>query len=377
MNLKKALKHIRKWYDCKNASMCLEEYWFYTGLVEALGSPEEPDPTDDEDRYPHSCQPRKFTEREAKDLFKKWLEIRHQFECKERDFQSLVCDIDHSALLCRLFSGKKPLPEPPPIKNSYPDYGAVENKPAKDKPAPPKDLPKGWTKKDDTTYKYTCSECGAITEQSSIPTKNEGCHHFSCPLGFEETATQKKLDELEEPRVRHKPYWPTPGGAKECANCGKQNYEDEYCSQREPGFGVGDIVELRFWKTNNTRQVIDVQPYDNADTEIACIEYKDVRGQRNRTEPKNLKLIFPASKIPKELDGIHCEPKGDIVELTATGVIGMAIGVNTFKDESWISVLFWEPEKKSWDIYNAHRDEIKHTIWPLGAAQKGDPDGAK
>ncbi len=35
-------------------------------------------------------------------------------------------DAQHSALLPRLLSGKKPLPEPPPLRHSYPDYAAVE-----------------------------------------------------------------------------------------------------------------------------------------------------------------------------------------------------------------------------------------------------------
>ena len=35
----------------------------------------------------------------------------------------LEVDIDHSALLRRLLSGKEPLPQPPPLKHSYPDYG--------------------------------------------------------------------------------------------------------------------------------------------------------------------------------------------------------------------------------------------------------------
>lgn len=29
---------------------------------------------------------------------------------------------------------------------------------------------------------------------------------------------------------RHKPYCPVLGGAKECKNCGEQNYDGEFCS---------------------------------------------------------------------------------------------------------------------------------------------------
>ena len=59
---------------------------------------------------------------------KRWLEIREKFEdrAKDRGFSQLRADIDHSALLHRLLEGKEPLPEPPPLKNSYPDYNSVE-----------------------------------------------------------------------------------------------------------------------------------------------------------------------------------------------------------------------------------------------------------
>lgn len=36
--------------------------------------------------------------------------------------QQLANDADHSALLFRMSQGKEPLPEPPPLRNSYPDY---------------------------------------------------------------------------------------------------------------------------------------------------------------------------------------------------------------------------------------------------------------
>jgi hypothetical protein len=37
-------------------------------------------------------------------------------------FSQLAIDAEHSALLMRLLEGKEPLPEPPPLKNAYPDY---------------------------------------------------------------------------------------------------------------------------------------------------------------------------------------------------------------------------------------------------------------
>ena len=38
-------------------------------------------------------------------------------------YQQLAADAEHSALLWRLLEGKEPLPEPPQLVNSYPDYG--------------------------------------------------------------------------------------------------------------------------------------------------------------------------------------------------------------------------------------------------------------
>lgn len=38
----------------------------------------------------------------------------------------LLADVDHSALLHRLLSGKPPLPTPPPRRYSYPDYESGE-----------------------------------------------------------------------------------------------------------------------------------------------------------------------------------------------------------------------------------------------------------
>jgi hypothetical protein len=37
-------------------------------------------------------------------------------------FMQLAADADHSALLVRLFEGKEPLLEPPPVENAYPAY---------------------------------------------------------------------------------------------------------------------------------------------------------------------------------------------------------------------------------------------------------------
>lgn len=55
---------------------------------------------------------------------------RYRYLVKEGDvkaiFQQLAADAEHSALLLRLFEGKDPLPEPPPLRHSYPDYEASE-----------------------------------------------------------------------------------------------------------------------------------------------------------------------------------------------------------------------------------------------------------
>lgn len=53
---------------------------------------------------------------------KRWLDIKN----RNRGDMITSADVDHSALLNRLLDGKEPLPEPPPLMNSYPDYNAVE-----------------------------------------------------------------------------------------------------------------------------------------------------------------------------------------------------------------------------------------------------------
>ncbi len=55
---------------------------------------------------------------------------REGYTDKHRCPDGVPTDADalHSALLRRLLSGKEPLPEPPPLRHSYPDYAAVEDK---------------------------------------------------------------------------------------------------------------------------------------------------------------------------------------------------------------------------------------------------------
>lgn len=67
-----------------------------------------------------------LTPQQAKDYFKRWLELRisHQkgYDFNNYNLHQLIADIDHSALLNRLLNGKEPLPFPPPVQNSYPVY---------------------------------------------------------------------------------------------------------------------------------------------------------------------------------------------------------------------------------------------------------------
>jgi hypothetical protein len=56
------------------------------------------------------------------DCVAKWLDIKNKY----RGDVTTGPDVQHSALLRRLLEGKEPLPEPPPLMNSYPDYNAVE-----------------------------------------------------------------------------------------------------------------------------------------------------------------------------------------------------------------------------------------------------------
>ena len=57
----------------------------------------------------------------------RWLEVCQQ-EGKPfpTSLAHLKANIDHSSLLQRLLDGKEALPQPPPLKDSYPDYEAVE-----------------------------------------------------------------------------------------------------------------------------------------------------------------------------------------------------------------------------------------------------------
>lgn len=57
-----------------------------------------------------------------------WLRLKakHEGRYDSGILHRLAADADHSALLHRLFSGKEPLPEPPPLHMSYPDYEKAE-----------------------------------------------------------------------------------------------------------------------------------------------------------------------------------------------------------------------------------------------------------
>ena len=66
--------------------------------------------------------------------FKVWISLKCAHESFFRDFitgdgfkpeflaSKIAVDADHSALLRRLMDGKDPLPDPPPLQNSYPVY---------------------------------------------------------------------------------------------------------------------------------------------------------------------------------------------------------------------------------------------------------------
>lgn len=58
---------------------------------------------------------------------KRWVEVatREGYE-PITEWRNFANEVDHSALLVRLFSGKDALPERPPTRYSYPDYDAVE-----------------------------------------------------------------------------------------------------------------------------------------------------------------------------------------------------------------------------------------------------------
>ena len=60
---------------------------------------------------------------DATKAFAEYIHILNQ----ERYGHPTEADVQHSALLQRLLSGKKPLPLPPPLAMSYPNYSLVEN----------------------------------------------------------------------------------------------------------------------------------------------------------------------------------------------------------------------------------------------------------
>lgn len=57
-----------------------------------------------------------------------WLKIREQEgRSFPQDVQAFVLELDHSALLQRLVSGKQPLPTAPPLSFAYPWYDLIED----------------------------------------------------------------------------------------------------------------------------------------------------------------------------------------------------------------------------------------------------------
>jgi len=60
-------------------------------------------------------------------ILTRWLEIRDRYGHHLTTLSQLKADIDHSALLERLLSGREPFPEPPPRAFSYPWYELVED----------------------------------------------------------------------------------------------------------------------------------------------------------------------------------------------------------------------------------------------------------
>lgn len=59
--------------------------------------------------------------------FKRWVTVASgEGYSPITEWTNFLNEVDHSALLNRLFSGKDALPERPPTLHSYPDYDSVE-----------------------------------------------------------------------------------------------------------------------------------------------------------------------------------------------------------------------------------------------------------
>ena len=136
--------------------------------------------------------------------------------------------------------------------------------------------------------------------------------------------------------------------------------KDKPAPSKDEPFGVGDILEA---KSGKVCQVAAVYPDWGEGGPPGFLRLRWSDGNEGVDNKYGYKLIFPTSKIPKELYGIRCAPKGDVVEVE-NGCYAMVLGIDNYEGNKLpFSILTWDPREKV--FYNRHyrRNEIKRTLW--------------
>ena len=234
--------------------------------------------------------------------------------------------------------------------------------------APPEEPKgKGWTVTSAKKIEYDCPDCGCQSmcyDEPPLIWHTESCPQYNPkrnpqPLVLADKQAPPKEELWLDKKLREFK--------------GDPEFEEEKAKldELEPEFGVGDIVEF---DRDEVYLISDKpNPHYGNKTTIGCVSEWGVSKAIVKTEkemfscePKDLKLIFPASRIPKELDGIHCEPKGDIVELYEAkkgfATAGMVIKVNPMAIKPYL-LLLWNEESEGFYEEHYHRNNIKRTIW--------------
>ena len=139
-------------------------------------------------------------------------------------------------------------------------------------------------------------------------------------------------------------------------------------------FGVGDIVKRMDRHSQGEVCMVTKVTSKYLYSENCYMHIVDKAGEECCFPKDVLKLLLPASKIPKELDGIRCEPKGDVVELD-NGDIGMVVCIA----QGWgvtypIDLLMWDGLKDEFHRELVKRNQIHKVIWPCqGEGVKWNP----
>ena len=116
-------------------------------------------------------------------------------------------------------------------------------------------------------------------------------------------------------------------------------------------FGVGDIVDVHLLGEGRIMDIAGDCCAVKFDSDSSC--------SAMGIPLRDCKLVFPASRIPKELDGIRCEPKGDIVELQ-NGDYAMMLAF--VRQE--VIYLCWRREDDKFYLHFGGTSFSKQIIWP-------------